>query len=152
MKKYLFILSCIFISLTFVACSNTTSNTGEPTNEVITDSTTLQETNENSTDSSNTDKSISKLYLNYSGITLDINTDDAGIAELLEAKETATVPETELTTEFASITAVYSDNSEELFGTIYIGDDGAYYLKFADSKVEGAAYKMGDSTLLEGLL
>ncbi len=65
----------------------------------------------------------------------------------MELEKNATVPETKLSTKFADITAVYDDNTEEIYGTIYIGEDNGYYLEFANSTVEGAAYKMSDSSL-----
>ncbi len=150
MKKYLFILICILITIFFTACS-ISSEMENPSREEHTDSVSTTENDTTLSSKTEEDKTISKLYLNYNGITVDINTDDAGIGELLEAKKKATVPQTPLNTELAKIIAVYNDNTEKLFGTIYIGDDGAYYLKFSDSELEGTAYKMADSSFVEGL-
>ena len=82
---------------------------------------------------------------------MDITDDESKIAELTELAKNVTVPETNLNTKFADITAIYDDNTEDIYGTIYIGDDGGYYLKFSNSEVEGAALKMSDSSITNGL-
>ena len=82
---------------------------------------------------------------------MDITSDESKIAELLELKN-AKIPETKLSTKFADITAVYNDNTEEIYGTIYIGEDNGYYLRFANSKIKGAACKISNSSFGNGLL
>ena len=83
---------------------------------------------------------------------MDITSDESKTSELLELEKNAKIPETKLSTKFADITAVYNDNTEEIYGTIYIGEDNGYYLKFANSTVEGAACKISNSSFGNGLL
>lgn len=155
LKKILSIILCVLMSFSFVACNN---NTNSVSSDNINESASVNDTDtpENSssiTSSSNNQnsKNITRLYITYSGIQMDITSDKNSIAELSELEKEATVPETNLSTKFADITAVYDDNTEDIYGSIYIGDDGGYYLKFANSEVEGAAYKMTDSSFVNEL-
>lgn len=150
LKKLLLIILCILISISFAACNNDLKSEDHDTvseNISIQNDNTSKAANTNKDNNNNNGKSITRLYISYSGINMDIATDENKIAELLELEKTATVPETKLSTKFADITAVYDDNMEEIYGTIYIGEDNGYYLEFANSTVEGAAYKLSDSSL-----
>jgi len=150
LKKLLLIILCILISISFAACNNDSKSEDHDTvseNISIQNNDTSKVANTNKDNNNNNGKSITRLYISYSGINMDITTDESKIAELLELEKTATVPETKLSTKFADITAVYDDNTEEIYGTIYIGEDNGYYLEFANSTVEGAAYKLSDSSL-----
>lgn len=82
---------------------------------------------------------------------MDITSDESKIAELLELEKNAKIPETKLSTKFADISAVYSDNTEEIYGAIYIGEDNGYYLQFVNSNPKGAAYKMTNSSFSNDL-
>lgn len=155
LKKLLLIMLCILISISFVACSN---NLNSEENNAVSESSSYQndnatkKINENVDNNNNANKkSITRLYISYSGINMDITTDESSISELLELEKNATVPETKLNTKFADITAVYDDNTEEIYGTIYIGEDNGYYLEFSNSPVKGAAYKLSDSSFETGL-
>lgn len=136
---------CIIISFTFVSCSNDTSSKNEISsqnkNEIVTDN------NSDITETSNADKdkSIEKLYVNYNGFKMDVNFDEDDIVDLLDAEKEATVPDVKMKMVFADVIAVYNDNTEDVFGTVCVGEDDYYYLQFANSKVEGAAFKMSDS-------
>ena len=151
LKKLLLIILCILISISFAACNNDSKledhDTVSENISIQNDDTSKAANNKDKNNNNNTGKSITRLYISYSGINMDITTDESKIAELLELEKNATVPETKLSTKFADITAVYDDNTEEIYGTIYIGEDNGYYLEFANSTVEGAAYKMSDSSL-----
>lgn len=151
LKKLLLIILCILISISFAACNNDSKledhDTVSENISIQNDDTSKAANNKDKNNNNNTGKSITRLYISYSGINMDITTDESKIAELLELEKNATVPETKLRTKFADITAVYDDNTEEIYGTIYIGEDNGYYLEFANSTVEGAAYKMSDSSL-----
>lgn len=92
-----------------------------------------------------------KFYVNHSGFKMDVNFDEDDINEILDAEKNVSVPDVKMKTSFAELIAVYDDNTEGVFGTIYMGEDDCYYLKFANSEIEGAAYKMGDSSLTENL-
>lgn len=151
LKKLLLIILCILISISFAACNNDSKledhDTVSENISIQNDDTSKAANNKDKNNNNNNGKSITRLYISYSGINMDITTDESKIAELLELEKNATVPETKLSTKFADITAVYDDNTEEIYGTIYIGEDNGYYLEFANSTVEGAAYKMSDSSL-----
>lgn len=151
LKKLLLIILCILISISFAACNNDSKledhDTVSENISIQNDDTSKAANNKDKNNNNNTGKSITRLYISYSGINMDITTDESKIAELLELEKNATVPETKLSTKFADITAVYDDNTEEIYGTIYIGEDNGYYLEFANSTVEGAAYKLSDSSL-----
>ncbi len=95
----------------------------------------------------NADKKIERFYVTYRGFKMDVNFDEQDIKELLDAEKNATLPDIKMKTSFAKLIAIYSDNTEDTFDTIYIGEDNGYYLKFANSTVEGAAYKLSDSSL-----
>ncbi|MFR5875289.1 MAG: hypothetical protein ACLUFN_02240 [Eubacterium sp.] len=145
MKKVLLIIMCVIISFTFVSCSNDTSSPKEASsrnkNEIVTDD------NSDISESSNTDeeKNIEKLYVDYNGFKMDIDFEENDITELLDAEKKATVPDVKMKMVFADVIAVYNDSTEDIFGTICVGEDDCYYLQFANSKVEGAAFKMSDS-------
>lgn len=82
---------------------------------------------------------------------MDVDFDEDDIADLLDAEKNATVPDVKMKTSFAELIAIYDDNTEGVFGTIYMWEDDCYYLKFANSEIEGVTYKMGDSSLTENL-
>lgn len=151
LKKLLLVILCILISISFAACNNDSKledyDTVSENISIQNDDTSKAANNKDKNNNNNNKKSITRLYMSYSGINMDITTDENKIAELLELEKTATVPETKLSTKFADITAVYDDSTEEIYGTIYIGEDNGYYLEFANSTVKGAAYKMSDSSL-----
>ena len=140
---------CIIISVCFISCSNNTPSENETLskndNEIVTDNNS--ETSENL----NKEKNIEKLYVNYNGFKMDVNFDEADIADLLDAEKNATVPDVKMKMSFAELIAIYDDNTEGIFGTIYMGEDDCYYLQFVNSDIEGAAFKMGDSSITEGL-
>lgn len=156
LKKALLIMLCILVSISFSACNkNSTSDDSPSVSENISaqdDNTSNKETTGKAeNDKKQNEKAIKKLYISYSGINIDITTDENRIAELSELEKNAAVPEVNLITKFADITAVYDDNTEDVYGSIYIGDDKGYYLQFANSAVEGAAYKMTDSSFANEL-
>lgn len=62
-----------------------------------------------------------------------------------------TVPDVEMKMSFVDLIVVYTDGTDDIFGTIYMGADDCYYLKLANSKVEGAAFKTPDSSFANGL-
>lgn len=156
LKKTLLIMLCIIVSISFSACSKSSTSDDSPS---VSENISAQDKNTSDTgntdkaenDNKQSDKAIKKLYISYSGINMDITTDENKIAELLELEKNATVPEINLNTKFADVTAVYEDNTEDIYGSIYIGEDKGYYLQFAHSTVEGAAYKMTDSSFANRL-
>lgn len=158
LKKVLLIILCVLISISITACSNNSNSKVQNTvNEItsVQEDTSVDDTNNTNKAKNNNihnEKSISRLYISYSGINMDITSDESKISELLELEKNAEIPETKLSTKFADITAVYNDNTEEIYGTIYIGEDNGYYLKFANSTVEGAACKISNSSFGNGLL
>lgn len=149
---------CIVISIAFASCSNNTPSENEMSsqvdNQVVseqkTDSDTVTETSTKSNIDS--EKTIEKLYVNYNGFKMDVDFDEDDIADLLDAEKNATVPDVKMKMVFADVIAVYNDNTEEIFGTVCVGEDDSYYLQFANSEVEGAAFKMPDSSFTDGLL
>ena len=154
MKKTILLFLFIVISITFISCSK---------NAVINESTRKIQDNSSTTiittieDNTNTTKQnsqnnssenrIKKMYLDYNGFKIDIDVTDEMTSELSEFENCTTVPDTKLSKAFATIYAVYSDKSEELFGTIYIGNDGAYYLKCENNPNKDAAVKLADDFL-----
>lgn len=155
LKKVLLIILCVLISISITACSNNSNSKVQNTvNErtSVQEDTSVDDTNKAKNNNIHNEKSISRLYISYSGINMDITSDESKISELLELEKNAKIPETKLSTKFADITAVYNDNTEEIYCTIYIGEDNGYYLKFANSTVEGAACKISNSSFGNGLL
>lgn len=154
LKKIFILIMCITVSLVFVSCSNTPSETKTQSQEDTQAVSELQNNTitEKSTETvKNAEKKIEKFYVNYNGFKMDVNFDKQDIKELLDAEKNATVPDVKMKTSFAELIAIYNDNTDDIFGTIYIGEDDCYYLQFANSKVEGAAFKMSDSSFTDGL-
>ncbi len=155
MKKVLLIIMCI-ISIAFASCSNNTSSENEASsqddNQVVSEQKTDTDiVSDNVTEAStkpskDTEKKIEKFYVNYNGFKIDVNFDENSIKEILDAEKNATVPDVEMKMSFADLIVVYTDGTDDIFGTIYMGADDCYYLQFANSKVEGAAFKMPDSS------
>lgn len=145
---------CITISFVFISCSNTPSETKTQSQEdtqVVSeskDNTIIEKTTETV---KSTEKKLEKFYVNYNGFKMDVNFDEKDINEILEAKNSATVPDVEMKMSLANLIVIYDDDSEDVFGTLYIGEDDCCYLQFADSKVKGAAFKMPDSSFANKL-
>ena len=143
---------CIIISIALASCSNNTSSenkiSSKNNNQIVSEKKTDAVTE---TSTKDTEKKILKFYVNYSGFKMDVNFDEDDINEILDAEKNASVPDVKMKTSFAELMAVYDDNTEAVFGTIYIGEDDCYYLKFANSEIEDVAFKMGDSSLTENL-
>ncbi len=147
---------CIIISIAFASCSNNTSSENEASSQDDNQVVSEQETDtdivsDNATEvstksSKDTEKKIEKFYVNYNGFKIDVNFDENSIKEILDAEKNATVPDVEMKMSFADLIVVYTDGTDDIFGTIYMGEDDCYYLQFANSKVEGAAFKMPDSS------
>ena len=127
---------CIIISFALVSCSNNTSSenkiSSKNNNQIVSEKKTDTVTETSTEPSKDTEKKIKKFYVNYSGFKMDVDFDEDDIADLLDEEKNATVPDVKMK-------------------TIYMGEDDCYYLKFANSEIEGAAYKMGDSSLTENL-
>ena len=154
LKKTLLLILCVIISLCFASCSNNGQTADTTASDTSVSTQNFEKTYTQSSqfdDIDSTEKKIVKFYVNYSGFKIDVNFDEDDINEILDAEKNASVPDVKMKTSFAELIAVYDDNTEGLFGTIYMGEDDCYYLKFANSEIEGAAYKMGDSSLTEGL-
>ncbi|MCI6254063.1 hypothetical protein [Eubacterium coprostanoligenes] len=149
MKKVLLIIMCI-ISFALASCSNNTSSenkiSSKNNNQIVSEKKTDTVTETSTEPSKDTEKKIKKFYVNYSGFKMDVDFDEDDIADLLDEEKNATVPSVEMKMSFADLIVVYTDGTEGIFGTIYIGADDCYYLQFANSKVEGAAFKMPDSS------
>lgn len=144
---------CITISIVFVSCSNTPSETKTQSQEDTQAVSELQNNTiaEKSTETvKNAEKKIEKFYVNYGGFKMDVDFDENDINEILEAKKNATVPDVKMKMSLADLIVIY-DDSEDVFGTLYIGEDDCCYLQFADSEVEGASFKMPDSSFINDL-
>ena len=140
-KKTIILILCLIISLSLISCTksvetiNTTSESSYSSNDnAKKESTTKPSSNSNEQN----EKSITSLYVSYGGIKIDITSDQ---------EKSSKIPETKLVTIFANVFATYDDNSHSLFGTIYIGEDNCYYLKFKNSDIEGAAFKLPDESI-----
>lgn len=152
---------CIIISIAFASCGNNTPYENEKStqddNQVVseqetdTDIVSDKVTEASAKPSKDTEKKIEKFYVNYNGFKIDVNFDENSIKEILDAEKNATVPETKLVTKFADVFAVYDDNSESIYGNVYIGEDDCYYLKFENSTIEGAAFKLPDNSISNDL-
>lgn len=161
MKKIILIITCIIISIAFASCGNNTPYENEKStqddNQVVleqetdTDIVSDKVTEASTKPSKDTEKKIEKFYVNYNGFKIDVNFDENSIKEILDAEKNATVPETKLVTKFADVFAVYDDNSESIYGNVYIGEDDCYYLKFENSTIEGAAFKLPDNSISNDL-
>ena len=154
LKKTLLLILCVIISLCFASCSNNGQTADTTASDTSVSTQNFEKTDTQSSqfdDIDSTEKKIVKFYVNYSGFKMDVNFDEDDINEILDAEKNASVPDVKMKTSFAELIAVYDDNTEGLFGTIYMGEDDCYYLKFANSEIEGAAYKIGDSSLTENL-
>lgn len=152
---------CIIIPIAFASCGNNTPYENEKStqddNQVVleqetdTDIVSDKVTEASTKPSKDTEKKIEKFYVNYNGFKIDVNFDENSIKEILDAEKNATVPETKLVTKFADVFAVYDDNSESIYGNVYIGEDDCYYLKFENSTIEGAAFKLPDNSISNDL-
>lgn len=156
MKKIISIFLCILISIAFISCSKNTKEDRNSTNQQTTNSIANTLNNKHSTLSNNSkndkqDSNIKRIYLDYNGFKVDVDIDNEMISQLDEIENNSTVPETELNTELATINVVYENDTEEVFGTIYIGSDNAFYLKLSNSKNKDVAFKMADSSFANGL-
>lgn len=154
LKKALLLILCVIISLCFASCSNNgqTADTTASDTSVSTQNSEKTDTQSSQFDDiDSTEKNIEKFYVNYSGFKMDVDFDEDDISEMLDAEKNATVPDVKMKASFAELIAIYDDNTEAVFGTVCVGEDDCYYLKFANSEIEGAAYKMGDSSLTENL-
>jgi hypothetical protein len=74
---------------------------------------------------------------------LDIDAET--LKALEEAENDATVPDDTLDMTFGTVEIIYTDNTSETIGTVYLGSDKAPYLKFDNNKNKDAAYKLSDS-------
>lgn len=145
---------CITISIVFVSCSNTPSENKTQSQEDTQAVSELQNNTitEKSTETvKNAEKKIEKFYVNYGGFKMNIDFDENDINEILEAKKNATVPNVKMKMSLADLIVIYDDNNEDVFGTLYIGEDDYCYLQFSDSSVEGAAFKIPDSSFINEL-
>ena len=156
MKKIIFPILCILMSVIFISCSKNVVTHEETNKDNIITSENSDTKQDNSNATNNTDvqngvdtslQNISKMYLDYDGFKVDLDITDEMISDLSEIQNAATVPNTELNNAFAIIHAVYNDNSDKVFGTIYIGDDNAFYLKCENTPNKDAAYKLADNFL-----
>lgn len=152
---------CVIISIIFASCSNNTQfenkissqndnqmvSEQESDTDIVFDKIEESQKNQNK----NADKKIEKFYVNYGGFKMDINFDENDINEILEAKKSATVPDVEMKMSLANLIVIYDDDSEDVFGTLYIGEDDCCYLQFADSEVEGTYFKMPDSSFINDI-
>lgn len=152
---------CVIISIIFASCSNNTQsenkisskNDNQMVSEQESDTDIVSDEIEGSQKSQNknADKKIKKFYVNYGGFKMNIDFDENDINEILDAKKNATVPDVEMKMSLANLIVIYDDDSEDVFGTLYIGEDDCCYLQFADSEVEGASFKMPDSSFINDL-
>ena len=140
------------MSFTFISCSkdNTSENNENLTskvNNIISsdDSKSDNEVNEE-TDLKYKDKPVSEVKINSSlGINIDV---DAETLKALENAENDTaVPDVTLDMPLGTVEMIYTDETTETIGTVYLGEDKALYLKFENNKNKDAAYKLSDSCL-----
>ncbi len=140
---------CIVISIVFASCSNNTLSENKISSQNDNQMVSEQETS--TKQDKNADKKIEKFYINYGGFKMNVDFDENDITEILKAKDSATVPDVKMKMSLAELVSVYDDGSEDVFGTLYIGEDDCGYLQFANSEVEGAAFKMPDSSFINDL-
>lgn len=88
-------------------------------------------------------KKVKEVKLD-SGLGIKINFDTETLKALEDAESDETVPDAKLLTNCGTIKIFYADDTVESIGTLYLGSDGALYLKFSNSKNEDAAYKLAD--------
>lgn len=154
MKKILAIVLCLLIPLSFISCTKNMNITNTTSGNFYLQDNNKQDkntTNKSDNHTEQNNKNITKLYVSYNGIRIDLTSDKDTINEIIETEKNATVPETKLVTKFADVFAVYDDNSESIYGNVYIGEDDCYYLKFENSTIEGAAFKLPDNSISNDL-
>lgn len=161
MKKIILLILCILISFSFISCTKNTNEYSEKNSKEIIENyenESKTETKNNSKTESESDvqildseKTVSKMYFDYNGFKIDINVDNETIDGLDEIEKNSTVPNALLSTTFGTINVIYEDNSKEVIGTIFIGDDGAYYLKLESNEDKNVAFKITDSSFNNGL-
>lgn len=161
LKKICILIMCVIISIIFASCSNNTQfenkissqndnqmiSEQESDTDIVSDKIEESQKNPNK----NADKKIEKFYVNYGGFKMNVDFDENDINEILEAKNSATVPDVKMKMSLADLIVIYNDDSEDVFGTLYIGEDDCCYLQFANSNVEGAAFKIPDSSFINEL-
>lgn len=145
---------CIIILFTFVSCSNNapsetlSHNNKQTISEQASDTVSDNITETSTKPDKDTEKSIKNFYVNYGGFKMNVDFEERDISDMLEAEKNAIVPDVKMKTPLADLIAVYTDNTESTFGTVYVGEDNCCYLQFANSDTEGAAYKMPDSEFM----
>lgn len=90
LKKVLLIIFCFLISISITACSNNSNSKVQNTvNErtSVQEDTSVDDTNKAKNNNIHNEKSISRLYISYSGINMDITSDESKISELLELEK-----------------------------------------------------------------
>lgn len=149
MKKILLTILCVFISLTFISCAKETpdknDNATTEKDEII--SSNIPEDEDESTNDVNLEykgKSVIKVRLNSSA-KMNIDIDAEMLKELENAENDTTIPDATLDMALGTVEIIYSDESTETIGTVYIGSDKALYLKFNNNKNKDAAYKLQES-------
>lgn len=135
--------------MTFVSCGKEKDETIEESSSGV--SNTLfdlmpSKTELNSQNETNLEykgKKVKEVKLD-SGLGIKINFDAETLKTLENAENDETVPDAKLLTSCGTVKIVYADDTAESIGTIYLGSDGALYLKFSNSKNEDAAYKFAE--------
>lgn len=154
MKRIFIIMLCFIISLSFISCTKSANITNITNDKIYSQDNNKQDkntTNKSDNHTEQNNKNITELYVSYNGVRIDLTSDKDTINEIIETEKNATVPETKLVTKFADVFAVYDDNSESIYGNVYIGEDDCYYLKFENSTIEGAAFKLPDNSISNDL-
>ena len=150
MKKILLIILCIVMTFIFTSCSkesiseNNESSTNK-VNSIISSDESKPESKQN--DSLNLEyrsKSVREVRFN-SSVDFNINVDAETLKSLENAENDTSVPDVTLDKEFGTVEVIYTDETTETLGTVYIGSDKALYLKFDNNKNTDAAYKLTDS-------
>ncbi len=160
MKKLIIIFLCLAMSFSFISCSKnikkdndtTTTKSSDKENSTLSESTTKKASIINSDDSEITTvkfngKDIKKVYLDISGMKINIDVNSEAISDLNEFENNPEVENEKINNPIGTMNVVYIDDTEDIVGTIHLGENNSYYLEYKNKSNKTVMIKLNDDNL-----
>ena len=146
-KKIISLFLVIIMILLFSCCSKNIAKKSElsVSNEIKNNGTSVSEKLDYDNKTPINKDEVKSISVTFMGYKTDIEVNDKNIEALSQIDELSEEVDIKLSNEIGNIVIEYVDGTEMILGTLFVGEDNAYYLQSSKNKGTNKCYKVTDN-------